>query len=405
MSSAIPLTNAVTSGDEQAVSALLANGADVNETTSGGQTALILAVIFGHTNLVKLLMKAGANPQLRDNLGLNAVEWAQRRGLTEVVAILMNGAQQSTAPRRFVVPFEEPEQAAPEKPAARRNHEAGKESVSEAEKSQRWLAGLKQRLHEQELRRLNRNEPPAEPARAVETEPPPLMSVETRKAPIAEAAKPPVIETPKPAPEPEPPPRAVAPPPRILTPPPAAPSPSGKRKRCPRCNAIYNSDLVAYCAHHIVPLVDADDPIISEPPRSNPPMFWILLIATLAGSIVLGSLITTYIYKTRQAAARTAAEQQTAIQKGTPQLGGDLVGKSVSLPEAECPVKGPEPVAGTVTVRIMVDRTGQVYWARGSGGDWLMRGAATEAAMKSTFAPEKLRGRQTEGTITYTFKP
>ena len=34
-----------------------------------------------------------------------------------------------------------------------------------------------------------------------------------------------------------------------------------------------------------------------------------------------------------------------------------------------------------------------------------MRGAATEAAMKSTFDPEKLTARETEGTITYTFKP
>jgi len=48
---------------------------------------------------------------------------------------------------------------------------------------------------------------------------------------------------------------------------------------------------------------------------------------------------------------------------------------------------------------------GQVYKARGSGGDWLMRGCATEAAMKSTFDPEKLNDREAEGTITYTFKP
>ena len=93
------------------------------------------------------------------------------------------------------------------------------------------------------------------------------------------------------------------------------------------------------------------------------------------------------------------------MQKGTPELAADLVGKAVLLTEAECPVKGSEPVSGTVTVRIMIDKNGQVYWARGSGGDWLMRGAATEAAMKSTFAPDKLRGRQVEGTITYTFKP
>lgn len=413
MSSSIPLTNAVTSGDEQAVSALLANGADVNETTGGGQTALILAVIFGHTNLIKLLMNAGADPQLRDNLGLNALEWAQRRGLTEALAILKNGSQQSTPPRRITIPLEQPEPVAVEKAPARGDGEEVKKTVSDAEKSSRWLSGLKQRLNEQELRRLSRNEPEAEPARAIETEtPPPLMRVETRRAAITETPKPPATETLKPsiteipkAPEPEPPPRPVTPPPRILTPAPATPSKSGARKRCPQCNAIYNSDLLAYCAHHIVPLVDADEPIISEPPQSNRALIWILLLITLTGSVVAGSLITTYVYKSRQAATRIAAEQQRTVQKGTPELGGELVGKAVSLPEAECPVKGPEPVSGTVTVRVMVDKNGQVYWARGSGGDWLMRGAATEAAMKSTFAPEKLRRRETEGTITYTFKP
>jgi len=34
-----------------------------------------------------------------------------------------------------------------------------------------------------------------------------------------------------------------------------------------------------------------------------------------------------------------------------------------------------------------------------------MRGCSTEAAMKSTFDPQKLRSREVEGTITYTFKP
>jgi len=392
VSYSLPLTNAVQSGDEQAVSAILANGADVNGTTGGGQTALILAIIFGHTNLVKLLMSAGADPQLRDNLGLNAVEWAQRRGLTEAVAILTNTHRESTPPRKIVIPLEEtPPQKTVAKeppPPPKRVNEEEKEGVSEAEKSLRWIAGFKQRLHEQELRRLNRNEPTPEP-------PPPA---------IIEPPKAPEPEPPPPQPPPEPL-RSVTPPPRILTPPPT-PEKSSTRKRCPQCNAIYNSDLVAYCAHHIVPLVPADEPIISDPPKSNVPLFWVLLIVTLAGSIVLGSLITTYIYRSRQAAERVAAAQvKPPLQKGTPEVGGDLVGKAVSLPDAECPVKGPEPVTGTVTVRVMVDKDGQVYWARGAGGDWLMRGAATEAAMKSTFSPEKLRGRQTEGTITYTFKP
>jgi ankyrin repeat protein len=384
VSSSIPLTHAVTSGDEKAVSALLANGADVNETTNGGQTALILAVIFGHTNLVKLLMKAGADPHLRDNLGLNAIEWAQRRGLTEALAILTNGSKSSTPPKRIIVPLEQPAKpVAEDRPASPRDEDVVKETVSDAEKSRRWIAGFKQRLDEQAIRRVNRSEPPPEPTPIIE---------ETATAR-------------DPAPEPvatEPPLKSAAPP-RILIPAPTTPTKSS-RKRCPKCNAIYNSDLVAYCAHHIVPLVDADEPIISEPPKSNSPLFWILLIITLTGSIVAGSLITTYLYKSRQAASRDAA-QKTTLQKGTPEVGAELAGKAVSLPEAECPVKGTTPVSGTVTVRVMVDKNGQVYWARGLGGDWLMRGAATEAAMKSTFSPEKLRGRQIEGTITYTFKP
>ena len=193
--------------------------------------------------------------------------------------------------------------------------------------------------------------------------------------------------------------------PRILAPPPVEPAISGKRKRCPQCNAVY-SNLVSYCSYDSVALVDIDAPIVTEPPKTkNGPVFWILLIITLAGSLVLGSLITSYLYKTNQAATPLAAEQPKTLQKGKPEVGPELAGRVVSLPEAECPVKGAELASGTVTVRIVVDKSGQVNWARGSGGDWLMRGCSTEAAMKSTFDPRKLRSREVEGTIIYTFKP
>jgi hypothetical protein len=120
---------------------------------------------------------------------------------------------------------------------------------------------------------------------------------------------------------------------------------------------------------------------------------------------VIGTILATYLFRSNQTAAPTAQTARPTTQKGFPELGGDLVGKEVSLPEAECPLRGSEHLTGTVTVSVKVDQNGQVYWARGSGGDWLMRGAATEAAMKSTFSTEKLRGRESEGTITYTFKP
>ena len=379
MSSTISLTNAVQSGDEGAVTTLLAKGADVNETTGGGQTALILAVIFGHTNLVKLLVNAGADPQLRDNLGLNAIEWANRRGSREALEILTDTPESTAAP---VIEIIEP--ARPEPPTAVPETEP---KVSDDEKSRRWLAGLRRRLDEQEVRRLNRNEA---------TEPPPVEPVKTQGPP-----EPPAPTAPMPPPTIIRP--AVA---RIFEPPPEVPSTgSGKRKRCPRCNAIY-TDMVSYCAHHIVPLVDADEPIITDvPQKSNVPLFWILVLVTLSGSIVIGTIIMTYMFRTQQAAGPAAASAPPTMQKGFPELGGELIGKSVLLPEAECPLSGSEHLSGTVTVNVKVDRAGQVYWARGSGGDWLMRGAATDAAMKSTFSPERLRGREAEGTITYTFKP
>ena len=370
MSSTVSLTNAVTSGDEGTVTALLASGADVNETTGGGQTALILAVIFGHTNLVQLLVKSGADPQLRDNLGLNAIEWAKRRGSREALEILTGTPQSTTG---LIVEVEEPVQPVPQATPPAREAES-RETVSDDEKSRKWLAGLRQRLDEQQVRRSSGNE-------AIE-----IPAVEPVKIP--EPEKPAIVRP------------AVA---RIFEVPAEVPPTGGKRKRCPRCNAIYNGDLLSYCAHHIVPLVDADEPIITDTPqKSIVPLFWVLVLVTLSGSIVIGTIVSTYLYRSNQAASAVAAP---TIQKGFPELGPDLVGKAVSLPEAECPLSGSELLTGTVTVSVKIDRNGEVSRASGSGGDWLMRGAATEAAMKSTFSPEKLRGREIEGTITYTFKP
>jgi len=378
VSSSLSLTNAVTAGDERVVSRLLASGADVNETTNGGQTALILAIIFGHTNLVRLLVNAGADPKMRDNLGLTAIDWAQRRGLPEAYALLTNNPEPAPQTRRIVIPVEEPKEPPAKTPPAPPRNEEIRNTASETEKSRRWVEGVKQRLDEQAMRRLNRNEPPLE-SRTIRDEPTPPPPEPPKETPVSGA-------------------------PRILTPPSVEPEKSGKRKRCPQCGEVY-SDLVAYCAHHIVPLVDIDAPIVTETPKpKNGALFWILVIVSLAGSVLLGSLITTYMYRATTPAP-VAAEPQKSVQKGTPELSTELAGKSTSLPEAECPLTGPEAISGTVTVKILVDKNGQVNWARGSGGDWLMRGAATEAAMKSTFDPQKLRSREVEGTITYTFKP
>lgn len=387
--SSVLLTQAVTSGDAGAVKALLANGANVNERTSGGQTPLILATIFGHTHLLSLLLDAGADPELRDNLGLNAIDWAQRRGANEAIA-LFRGKKPPARPATQTEVAERQQPAAT--PVAQQTETA--KPVSEGEKSQRWLTGIKQRIAEQA---------PPEPQAPAERQAPaePQAPLQAQAAPAPEPE--PEIQRIEPAPI-ESVPIESAPP----EPPARNPPPKSVRKRCPKCGAIYNSDLLAYCAHHFVALVDADDaPIISEPPRQSNGMFWMLVTITLTGSLVVGSLITLFLFGSNKAAQQAAHSPPTpvSVQKGNPAVGPDLEGKAVSLPVAQCPLNGQEPIPGTVLVHVVINKDGQVTSARASGGDWLLRGAASEAAMRSTFSPEKLRGRETEGTITYTFEP
>lgn len=370
MSSAALLTQAVTSGNAQAVSAALASGANVDERNAGGQTALILAVIFGHTHLVRLLVNAGANARLRDNLGLDAIEWAQRRGFTEALEIFNTGAQ--APPVRQIRVEEPPPKETP---------------IDTNEKSRKWLEGVKQRIQEQARKEMAR---PPEPKPIPIPEPEPELEPEPAPAPI---------------PEPEPV-AAVPATPAIKT--------SATRKRCPKCNTIYNSELLAYCAHHVVPLVNADEPIF-EPSQqqsiTNTPLLMTFIVVTVALAAFTGYLITSQLSQVviPDSSSTTTQQRPRRFLKGKPVLAGELAGKSIQLREAESPVfdneSRPAGTSRTVDVHIKIDKSGKVYWARAEGGDESMRRAASEAASNSTFSPEKLRSRETTGTITYTFTP
>ena len=82
-----PLVRAASNGDLSAVKALIDAGADVN-CLNEGETALILAAVMGHAQVVAHLIEAGADPQLRDHLNLSALEWSTRRGFSDVTKIL-----------------------------------------------------------------------------------------------------------------------------------------------------------------------------------------------------------------------------------------------------------------------------------------------------------------------------
>jgi hypothetical protein len=93
------LMTAATKGDDQALAALIRSGADVNAqrgqtwklklciivacsgtSSAFGQTALMLAAEAQSAHSVKVLLDAGADPDLRDSAGLDAIDHSLLRG-------------------------------------------------------------------------------------------------------------------------------------------------------------------------------------------------------------------------------------------------------------------------------------------------------------------------------------
>src|SRR6266480_1935699 len=91
-SSTRSLLRAAADGDANIVRELLAEGADVNGTTEGGRTALMLSALLGHEEIVTLLLNAGANAQLQDKVGLTALDWATRRGFARIIQLIGNAS-------------------------------------------------------------------------------------------------------------------------------------------------------------------------------------------------------------------------------------------------------------------------------------------------------------------------
>src|SRR4051812_18366069 len=76
------LIDAARSDDQAAVAALLGQSADVNAREGDGTTALAWAAARSNTNIAELLLKAGANPDLTNELGIGPLSLAITNGST-----------------------------------------------------------------------------------------------------------------------------------------------------------------------------------------------------------------------------------------------------------------------------------------------------------------------------------
>jgi Ankyrin repeats (3 copies) len=398
------LHQAVNIGDAKAIEAMMADGADVNARNESGQTPIIHAIIAGQYHLLSVLLKAGANPSQRDNTGLNAIDWAERKGRSDLAQSLSQHGLSHHSSRDVA-------QVDPAVPATQPPAETTQpRRLSADEKSRRFIAGLKQRIDEQANRESAIQQPPPEKpiSRDKIREPQPAVrEIPAREELIVEPVRE-VIPTVK-----EQPTSAIFSETRATlqkssaaasTPTDQKISSSSHLKRCPQCGATYDSELLGYCAFHVVELVNADAPIpaIAET-RSSWPMIWILvLIAVFLGA--LGGFLVTKDFSNNETIGGPApALPEPVSQKGMPLLGRQLDGKAASLPQAEIPANTVKEPA-TVIVRVRINREGRVFAASSDHGNQVLRDAAIEAARKSTFLVERLRGRNAEGTISYTFK-
>jgi ankyrin repeat protein len=79
---------AASAPDEEPMKLLLAKGAAIDAESPNRTTPLMMAAQYGPIDCVDLLLKAGADPRRRNDLGLSAADFASRAGRDSLAAKL-----------------------------------------------------------------------------------------------------------------------------------------------------------------------------------------------------------------------------------------------------------------------------------------------------------------------------
>lgn len=90
-----PLHYAATGGSVEVVKVLLARGAALEARSPNGSTPLMMAAKYGSEDAVDALLAAGADPRLRNDLGMDAAAFAASAGRDKLAARLKAGSSRS----------------------------------------------------------------------------------------------------------------------------------------------------------------------------------------------------------------------------------------------------------------------------------------------------------------------
>ena len=83
-----PLHYAATNGHLSVMQLLIEENAYLDAESPNGSTPLMMAAHYGTPSAVKLLLESGADPTLKNNLGLSAIDFAHQANRVESAAII-----------------------------------------------------------------------------------------------------------------------------------------------------------------------------------------------------------------------------------------------------------------------------------------------------------------------------